>query len=235
MNTAVLVPSYDKFSDLWPIASTCFERFWPDRTIPMYWMTNGAPVPANTIPVQVPAGERRDWGLGIIRALEQIPADKILFWIEEVLLLSPVNNALVEEAARWLDDSRVSVVNLTRYYYGEQYRMTHGSFAEVPNKRFAVMAMPAMFDKFVLIDLLRINPDPPEFERMTAGTFRARYPDQRALVPCEKHFRFCDNLLVFGLWRKCALNHLQELGIAVDPRVRGIYDGDCEYMNGTDK
>ncbi len=233
MNAAVLVPSYDKYADVWPIAETCFSRFWPDRSIPMYWMTNGLPVPRMATGVCVPARARQQWGEGIAQALDSVPEDLVLFWIEEVLLLSPVPNQRVMEAIRLMnEDPTIQVVNVNRYYYGDA---AGDGFIDAPDKMFDVMAMPAIYRKSVLKRLVLENPDPPEFERRSAISFHKLYPGGRVLIPGSKMFRFCDNLMIIGRWRKCALNHLQELQIPVDASIRGVADDDCRFMNGTDQ
>jgi hypothetical protein len=230
MSCAILVPSYDAYADIWPIASACFTRFWPDRSLPMYWMTNGKPVPSIATAITVPAKARQQWGEGIAQALDAIPEEFVLFWIEEVLLLSKVPNDRILQAIQLMkDDPSIQVVNVNRYYYA-----THGEgFIEPPNKTWDVMAMPAIYRKSVLRRLVLENPDPPEFERRSAISFHKLYPEGRALVPGFEMFRFCDNLLIIGRWRKCAVNHFHELEIPVDVDIRGVADDVCGYMNGT--
>src|SRR5262245_62297255 len=96
-DVGMIVPSYDGYSDIWPISAELFSRFWPDRQWPMYWMCNQHAVPSIAQPLVRPEIPRDVWGCNIASAVESMPEPFIVFWTEEVLLLSKVPNDLFLE------------------------------------------------------------------------------------------------------------------------------------------
>jgi len=236
-DVSVLVPSYDEYSDIWPIAADLFRRFWPDRIWPIFWMTNGEPVPSIAKPVIVPKIERHQWGNGIANALQRIPGDFILFWVEEQLLLSKIpNHALLEGAQHLRNDPDIGVVGLTRYYghSGYENELAFGYFARYPHNDIAFTnALPALFRRRVLMHLLRTLPKSNEFEQQSHEVIFRDMPNVRALVAAKPMFRFCDNALLGGPWRKCAVKHMQDMGIPVNFSRRGIHPEKCRFMDGT--
>ncbi len=236
MNVGILIPSHDGYSDLWPIAGELFTRFWPDRDWPMYWMTSGAAVPDIANPILRPVVQRTEWGDNIAAAIEQMPEPLILFWVEEILLLSKVPNDVLLEAATIVNaNASVAVVNLTRYY-AQPDNPTCGSFADYPrNAQGFVSAMPAIFRRDVLIHLLRTAKNGRDFEVDGKAIIQRDMPEVRSLIPCRPMFRYCDNALLGehnGAWRKCAVKHLTDNGFDMDFNIRGISWYPCDLMDG---
>lgn len=236
-DVAVLVPSYDGYADIWPIAAKLFSRFWPDRTMPMYWMTNGARVPYIARPIVQPQVTPERWGLNIADAVDSIPEPLILYWFEEQFLLSAVPNDLVMEGAELLNTHPdIANVNITRYYanaFGIQYAPTSGRFMEFPKELFGRTAfIPTIIRKDIFTTMLRALTSGRDFEMEASAFVTRHYPAMRSMVPCVSTFRFCDNALLKGPWRQCAVKHLKELGIEVDFARRGISDDVCTWMDG---
>lgn len=230
MSVGVLVTTYDGYADIWPIAAELFKRFWPDRPWPMYWMTNKQPVPDMAQPIVRPVIERQQWGLNLAEAVESMPHPFILMWVEEELLLSPVPNDLFLEAAEILRTTPdVGIVQLTRYY-AQPEQATVGHFTDWP-LGFAA-ALPAIFRKGVLLHLLKASPQSNDFEQQSGKVLQRDLPSVRTLMPCAPMFRFCDNALLAGPWRQCAVKHLKELGFQIDYSRRGISPDACSLMDG---
>jgi hypothetical protein len=235
MSVGILVPSYDGYSDLWPIAAELFKRFWPDRTYPMYWMTNGKEVPTIAKPIVRPSVDRKEWGRYVASALNRMHEPFVLFWVEEIFLLSTVPNDIVMEAEEILKDNPdVGIVQLNRYYWRPSAReATVGNFADSKrgNPEFSA-ALPAIFRKEVLRHLLNTLPMSNDFEQQSALVMASHFPKVRSLAPCVPMFKFCDNALVAGPWRKCAMKHMSDMGFDIDFSIRGIFPDDCKHMDG---
>lgn len=230
----VIVPTYDGYADIWPIASELFKRFWPDREWPMYWMTNGHPVPDIAKAIVRPRIERVEWGNNIAAAIESMDEDLILFWVEEIFLLSPVPCDLFHEAADLLkSNSDVGAVQLTRYYI-QPCTPTIGSFTDYPRDAQGFSsALPAIFRKEILMHLLRRLPMSNEFEQQSARVMSLDFPRMRSLISCKPMFCFCDNALQAGPWRQCAVKHLNDGGFSgIDFSLRGISPDSCRFMDG---
>lgn len=235
--TVIFVPSYDDYADVWPIAADLFERFWPDRPWPIYWMTNGHPIPKIAQAVLAPAMHRDQWGNNIANVLRQICADRILFWVEEQLLLSKVPNDLLLEASNILDTNPdIGIIGLTRYYSQSGFAANQkrlGNFGYCDYNISFANALPALFRKEVLIHLLRSHSKSNEFEQESHKVMFRDLPFVKALTPVAPTFRFCDNAMINGLWRRCAVKHLEEFKFDVDVYRRGIHPDECRFMDGT--
>lgn len=238
-DVAVLVPSHDEFADVWPIAATLFERFWPDRDWPMYWMTNTKTPPAMASALRVPTVARDQWGINIAKALDEIRESLVLFWVEEILLLSEVpNDALNEARDILLTHSDIGIVNLTRYYVHAGFAASLdrvGSFAYYENRDIGfTAALPTLFRKSVLRHLVTRLPKSNEFEQQSYRVMLRDLPQIRSLVPARRMFRFCDNAITVNQWRKCAVRHLEKMGFMIDVSKRGVYSEECRLMDGAE-
>jgi len=235
-DVAVLILSYDGYADIWPIVAELFQRFWPDRTFPMYWMTNGSLVPDIAQPIVQPSVTFEQWGVNVANAVKEIQEPFILYWFEESLLLSPVPNDLVLEGAELIKThSDIATVNITRYYtnaFGVEYA-NHGRFMDYPQNLFGRAAnIPTIIRSDIFTTMLGALTSPRDYELEGSAFVTRHYPAMRSLVPCVPTFRFCDNALLKGPWRKCAVKHLNELGFDVDFARRGISDDVCPWMDG---
>jgi hypothetical protein len=234
MSVGILVPSYDGYSDIWPISAELFNRYWPDRPWPMYWMTNGWPVPDIATPICRPGVIRQDWGHYIAGALDSVPYPLVLFWVEEIWPLSTVPTRLFIEGAELLkNNADIGIVQLTRYYHRPDVA-TIGHFTDYPRGKAGFSAaLPALFRKDILRHLLSELPLSNEFEQQSARILDRDFPTLRSLAPCVPMFTICDNPLLAGVWRECAIKHLGEQGITVDFSKRGISPDRClKYMDG---
>jgi hypothetical protein len=235
IDAAVLITSYDGYADLWPFAAELFERFWSDRPWPMYWMTNTEIVPWIATPIYQEPVMREHWGLNIADAVDSISEEFVVMWPEEELLLTKVPTDLCIEAVKHLrENPDVGCVNLIRYYL-QCDKPTIGRFTDYPetpwtNRRFA--PLPALWRKEVLTTLLRGVPNSRDFEMEGSDWMTRHYPNVRCLTPCVETFNICDNALLKGPWRKCAVGHLLQLGFNPDFTKRGISQDECAWMDG---
>ena len=235
-DVAVLVTSHDDYADIWPIAGELFKRFWPDRQWPLYWMSNGAPVPLVAFAgVPLARVDRTQWGRNVAHAVELTAKPLILLWVEEILLLSPVPNDVLLEAVEIMKTHPdIGIVGLTRYYVKRDEQATIGSFAHCREYGPAfTSAMPAIFRKDVLLHLLHTLPGPNDFEQQSFRVMERDMPQVQSLIPARPMFRFCDNALVAGKWTRCAIEHIKEMGFEVDFEKRGIFPDERRFMDGT--
>jgi len=200
-------------------------------------MTNGETVPDIAIPICQPPVIPEQWGVNIADAVVSIPEPLILYWFEEELLLSPVPNDLLLEGAELMKShSDIANVNITRYYgnaFGVDYIPTMGRFREYPRDLSGRLAcVPGIIRKDLFITMLRALPASRDFEMQASAFVWRHYPALRSLISCVPTFRFCDNALLKGPWRRCAVKHLHDLGFDIDFARRGISDDVCALMDG---
>jgi hypothetical protein len=234
-DVAVLVSSYDGVADTWPIIAELFQRFWPDRQWPMYWMTNGETVPSVATPIMQPRVERHCWGHNLAGAVESIPEEFVLWWIEDALLLSAVPNEILLEGAELLrTHADVGYVSLVRYYAAPKVPTVGQYFTNYPEDVFGCYApLPAIHRKPILAQILRAFPVPRDYEvEGSSVMMKQAFPAMRSLIPAVPTFRYCDNAVLAGPWRQCAVQHLRQLGYDPDFSRRGISPDVCSWMDG---
>ncbi len=233
-DVGLLVLSFDGYADIWPLCADLFNRFWPDRQWPMYWMSNGEGVPSIAKPIVVPRMPRKQWGFAVEEAVVRMPTEFVAIWHEEILPLSTIPNDLFMEGAEHLAANEdVGIVQLTRYYYRDESNPTIGNFKDFPRTTAGYSsAMPAIFRKNVLLHLLKRLRRSNHFEQQSARVLEKDLPHVRSITSCKPMFKLCDNALLSGPWRRCAVKHLTELGIQVNYSVRGICPDECSYMEG---
>lgn len=232
-DVGIIVPSYDGYADVWPIAADLFTRFWADREWPMYWMTNTKPVPEIATAIVRPRVGRDEWGFDIAAAVESISEPLILFWLEEIFPLSKVPNDLFIEAAEILrSHGDVGIIQLTRYYYSPE-TPTLGNFGDYPSGKPGFSScMPALFRKDVLLHLLRTLPKSNDFEQQSYLVMSRDLPKVRCLASCLPTFRLCDNPVIGERWCECVVPHFKELGLTYDLSSRELHDNKCLHMDG---
>jgi len=109
-DTVVLIASCDKFQDVWPAASACLAKFWPDCPWKIYTTSGTKPWGENPITT----GEDRGWVANLKAALDKIDAEFVLLMLEDVLLCREVDTARVkiaETAIAWLGND-ISAIRL---------------------------------------------------------------------------------------------------------------------------
>ena len=247
---AVVVTSYDGFSDVWPIAKALFDRHWPDRTWPMYWMSNTRPVPEGTLPLHVHPD--RQWCGNILAVVDSLPP-YVLVWCEELFLLGPLNNELLLRGAELLkNDDQLASLAVGHYYYrhgfpgGDEYGnadfSTFHGYAEASTQ-------PTLWRSSVLKEILiavqeiadREYNHPANagyspvyttaMEQKATDVLWARFPNMKTLRPKNQRIlgRYAQNAIMYGKWRQAAVDALASQNIDAHAAVRTIigsnYDG----------
>lgn len=230
---AIFVPTFDGYSDIWSIQASLWQRFWPERGWPVYWMSSGKEVPAIATALRVRDVPRTQWGYAVEEAILQIKESLILLWFDEIFPLSKIPHDLFLEAAEIIRKTAdVGVIQLTRYYFSST-NPTAGSFGDFPRDLYGFSsAMPAIFRKEILLHLVRELRQSNWFEQQSSIVLQRDFPNVRSLAPSRPMFRLCDNALLAGPWRSCAVKHLTELGLDVDFSIRGVASVASDYMDG---
>jgi hypothetical protein len=106
MNTvAVLVCSCDKYSDVWGPFFTLFRRYWPDCPYPVYLLSNTFGHLDHGVR-NLLVGEDRDWTSNMKVALEKIPEQTVLIFMEDYFLNRTVETAKVQELASVMETKK---------------------------------------------------------------------------------------------------------------------------------
>ena len=91
---AMLVVSCDPYSDLWEPCFRLLDKYWPERTLDLYLMTNFRDFDRPGLSV-IKVGKDVSYADNLRTAIEQIPHEWILIWLEDLLVSAPVDNGRV--------------------------------------------------------------------------------------------------------------------------------------------
>lgn len=107
----VLVLSCDRYSSLWDLFFTRWEKFWPKCPYPVYLLSNQIDYERTGV-TTVKTGEDLDWSSNLLNALDQIPQDNLLLMIEDAPLDAMVNSAAFEGLYRRFQNEHLNYLNL---------------------------------------------------------------------------------------------------------------------------
>lgn len=138
-NVAILIPSCDKYSDLWKPFFDIFWRRWPDCPYPVYLGSNSQTYPDDRVK-NLSIGEDESWAVGVTRMLDEIPATHIILILEDFFLVDDVDTGEVERVVKIAMDNQVACLRLRanegpthalaghpgigRFAVGEPYRVS---------------------------------------------------------------------------------------------------------------
>jgi len=84
-STAICVVSYDGGEDLWRPFFDAFHAAWPDCPLPLYLVTNHKTYADTGYVTSLKTGEDIDWSTNMLKALDLIPHDRVLFIFDDFL------------------------------------------------------------------------------------------------------------------------------------------------------
>ena len=100
--TAIVIVSFDKYSDIWDTFALCINRFWRDRIFNTYLVTNELTPCYNGISI-ITTGKETSWSERVNRALESIHEKYIILLLEDYLIDTRVDNELIESTIEHMD------------------------------------------------------------------------------------------------------------------------------------
>jgi len=116
LDLSILVLSYDKYKDLWPVFNHYFEAYWGDCPFPAYILTNEETFRGPRI-VSLSTGPRDPdvgWSDSLISGLSQINTKFVLFLHEDTLPTSSFRNDIIISTMSFLEKVGGTCVKLRR-------------------------------------------------------------------------------------------------------------------------
>jgi len=110
-NCAVLVNSFDGYSDAWPMMEHGLRKFWPDMPFELYWQCNHKQPPMGT-PIEC---DVTTWAFMIREALIRLMFDGFEYFIfmhEDFLLVDRVDNARLTHYLNMMHDYLLGHIQL---------------------------------------------------------------------------------------------------------------------------
>lgn len=89
-DTAFVVISCDKYSDMWIPLFQCISKYWPDCPFEKYLITNHLGLMRDDVHV-IKVGDDKSYSDNLRKALEQIDYEWIILWLDDVFISKEVN------------------------------------------------------------------------------------------------------------------------------------------------
>jgi hypothetical protein len=212
---AVVIPSTDKYADVWPLTLASFERFWPGREAPVYLISNERRMArAQTGVEQLLVGTDTTWSDVLARGLRQIEADRVLLWIDDLVLTHAVDTSRLDGLVSWARDRDATYVRLNPRPRGVRLVDRALSLREVPSGAlYRTATVCALWKRTALISLLDARESAWQFE--IEGSLRSDGVDG-FYASDEPTFAF-ENVVVKGRTDPRALRRVEAAGLGGFP------------------
>ncbi len=171
-NYSLFVNTTDSFEDCWIPFFTLFKKYWPDYTGKIYLNTEtkvftfpGLDIVSVQNNINTP-NKKITWSECLIRALNSIENEVILYMQEDYFLKDFVKNDLVKKYAQMMEEhSDIQCIHLTDQAVRAESRSEYDHLDKVAlNQRYRVSCQAALWHKSELLDLVRKYEDAWEFE-----------------------------------------------------------------------
>lgn len=103
---AIVVVSFDKYSDIWDTFARCINTYWKDRPFPTYLITNEKDADYDGITI-IKTGPEISWSRRVNKALNSISEKYVLLLLEDYLIDETVNNELVCKTIDYIVANRI--------------------------------------------------------------------------------------------------------------------------------
>ena len=221
--TACLILSCDQFADCHPATVACVEKFWPDRSWPLFTTSQSKSWgPHRSSWIKTPD---RGWKGDLQYALDKMPgADFVLLFLEDMLLVRQVHSGDIHIAIGRLElEPNVGAILLGQG--GEKYESVDeswGCFRRISRDcPYRVSTGPTLWKMPFLMDILEhCGPDAWDFEwegtKYAAGLPQEIWVMYGADEP-KRPFRCHYPAIRRGRWDRNAVDWLnKEFGLQVN-------------------
>jgi hypothetical protein len=182
----ILISSYSKAYDIWPITTYFLNKFWKDDKddIDIILGANGEDR-KKFIPngwKYINCGEDISFSKSLRNYLEYIDEEYFILMLDDFMILEDVNNSKIKEAFQFIKQNNGVYLRLTPNPKGD-FKIDE-NFSKIDVKArvpYITSLQMAIWKKDFLFDLLKYDYDPWEFEIKAGKT-------KESLENCDKYF-----------------------------------------------
>ena len=216
----VMVLSFDKYSDLWPVYFDCAKKFWHAK-MPTYLVTNEKEPKFENVQV-VTTGPEISWSHRAKKAVEAADAEYILLMLEDYYVTSEVTDSSIGSLISFMEENDADYLRI--YTFPEMHFKDGGErgIHKVPEESlYGVNLQASIWKKEYLLKLL-------EGGDFSAWEFEARQKNGAATQVKGKLYTVdyapfeMVNGVLQGKWYTPSVKTLEALGIHVDTSKRAV-------------
>lgn len=229
---SILVNSCDKYEDVWKPFFIILKRKY-DCPYKIYLNTETKICSEKSVITLNSGVKSISWSLRLKKALKRIKTKYVLFFLEDFFLLEDVNQKIIDEAIKMMDnDKKISVISFENSdKFISCFSNYEGYNLRKEDSMYYLNCQTAIWRRKDLIKFLSPYEDPWQFELF--GSERAKLYNKKFLFTSSKgnlpfiyNANYHDgNGLHFGQWLKATIKVFEDNDIKFDFNKRGIYDG----------
>ena len=156
MNAAILVVSFDGYSDVWPAFFECKTKYWPDCPLPTYLVSNEKSVPGYDC-ITIKTGVETNWCDRVKRAVVDFPYSTIILLLEDYLVGSKVDNSLISDYLDFFVDKKcryLRIIDIPRAPKGAENTDHLDVIPIRSDVEYGINLQPSIWNKQFLLELL---------------------------------------------------------------------------------
>ena len=240
VNYSILINTTDSFEDCWVPFFTLFHKYWADYTGQIYLNTETKDFSypgLNIVSIKNNSKnpeERITWSECLIRALNSIDNEVILYMQEDYFLKDYVKNDLVEKYVQMMQtNSGMDCIHLTDQglIHDKKSEKHEGLFSVLPKQRYLISCQAALWKKEIMLSFLRTYENAWQFEE---------FGSQRAAIVKPNFFGvdkswiklnefeiipYIFTGIIQGRWYEPVVDLFENHSIVVDFSKRGFVNG----------
>ena len=218
---AILIPSCDKYADVWPAFFYTLDKFWAECPYTIYLVSNHLTYDHPAVqPILL--GDDIDYSTNLLNALEQVPHSYVIVWIEDMIMCRKQPAEIGEIMSRAIE-ANISYLRLWKTEDNLGKVILPGIHTLPKGLKFRVSLKPALWKKETLQKLIVKGETPHQLERIgtkrsyqLADTFCGLTTDMQPFRP-----RFI-NSIYRGGYEPGALHYLKSIGFEFDQINRPV-------------
>ena len=224
---AIIIPSCDRYSDVWPSFFFFLRKYWSDRPYKTYLLANEIDCSEENV-ITVKLGPDKGWSANFKKALGAIKEEWILILFEDYFFTESVKGELIEEYHKLMEKEKFAYLRLVPLPPPDRdstYDRRLGIIDKGSAYRTSLQA--AIWDRDALIHILDQVDTPWQFE-LDGSKLSSEIPalflsvkDESDAVPMRYYF----TAVVQGKWMPGAIALCRKHGAPLDTSRRPVRSG----------
>jgi hypothetical protein len=224
---AILIPSCDKYEDVWRPFFILFFKYWPDCQYPIYLISNNLKYNDSRV-TNITLGDDQGWANNLLKALPIIPERHLIYIQEDYLFKAKVDSDFLKELLAVMTKEELAYLRIFPCPGPDEPYKDYVYLGKIkPGSDYRASLQAAIWDKEVLLGLIKPGENPWQMEIL--GSQRS-VDITRDFLSLRRDSRLPISYLctgvVKGRWTKEAIKFLQTNNINIDFQRR---QAECRY------
>ena len=160
---SLVVSSCDQYSDLWPLFSYFFDKYWANCALDKYFLSNDTSCNLKGFKT-LKVGKDKGWSANLIKGLYQINTPYVLILLDDVFINSNVDNKLFDNICNEFIENDGNYLKFLSHPKSK-FKSRSEHYNVLPKgSLYRSTAVFALWNKETLLQILRSNENPWEFE-----------------------------------------------------------------------